>query len=350
MAARAAPLTVADAAALFAPVSAARGILLAVSGGPDSMALLRLAAQWRQGGGAPPMSVATVNHGLRPAADAEAAQVALWAAALGFGHQTLVWDGPKPATRLQEAARRARYALLEAHAAAQGADYVALGHHLDDQAETVLFRLLRGSGIDGLAAMDMLSPRGRVTLFRPLLGLPKAALAAVCAAQGQPFLSDPSNQDPRFARTRLRQIAGILEEAGLDAGTLARLAMRAGRARGAIDAAARDMMTQINAVPDGQSISAAIAPLAHAPQEIALRVIGALVEQVRRPGKPVRLDALERLCARLLPALGQSCAVAATLAGTRLVLDTRQRLSIAPEKPRKRGRRAPLRDEQDVEP
>lgn len=342
MAARAGPLTAADAAALFAPVSAARGLVLAVSGGPDSMALLRLAALWRAAGNTPPVSVATVDHGLRPEARAEAAQVAQWSAALGFVHQTLTWDGPKPKTRLQEAARDARYALLEAHAAALGADHIALGHHLDDQAETVLFRLLRGSGIDGLAGMDALSPRGRVTLFRPLLGVRKAALVALCAALGQPFVSDPSNHDPRFARTGLRRLARVLDEAGLDASGLARLARRAARAREALAAAARDMMPQIAPEAAGTGLSSDLAALAKAPQEVALRVIGGLIARVSAPEHVIRFDALERLCAGLLPALAQNQAFAATLSGTRIVLDTGQRLTVTPEKPRLRGRRTPI--------
>ena len=331
----------AEVAALFASAQGARGILLAVSGGPDSMAMLRLAAQWRDSTGCPPMCVATVDHGLRPEARAEAAQVGQWSAAQGFVHHTLPWEGAKPKTRLQEAARNARYALLAAHARARGADHILLAHHLDDQAETVLFRLARGSGIDGLAGMESVSRHAGVTLLRPLLAWPKARLVALCAAVGQPYVEDPSNADPRFARTRLRQLGAVLAAQGLDAPALARLAMRAARARDALAAQQRDMMTQIAPKPFESGLVANIGPLLHAPEEIALRCAGALVGQVCGPQVQPRLERLERLCAGILPALARNQPFRATLAGTILVLDANQRLTITRETPRLRGRKLP---------
>ena len=327
----------AEIARLLAPAKGARAIVLAVSGGPDSMAMLRLAAQWRAGGGAPPLFAATVDHGLRRDARAEAESVARWAAAQGLPHQILTWTGPKPKTRLQEKARDARYALLEAHAGAIGADFLMLGHHLDDQAETVLFRLLRGTGVDGLAGMEPLSPRGGLTLFRPLLLTPKTRLVALCKALKQPFIDDPSNDDPRFARTGLRKLAPLLAEEGLDAAALARLAARALRARDAIAHFTRDMMSRLDTEKTPVGLRASLAPLRDAPDEIALRVIGGLAANAAAPGQAVRLEGLERLCAGLLPALAGRQRFRATLAGVELTLDAAARLTLAREKPRKRG-------------
>src|SRR4051812_35683715 len=148
------PVSEAEAAALFADLSTAAALVVAVSGGPDSTALMWLAALWRNGLEEKPKLIAvTVDHGLRPGSAREALQVKRFAAKLGVDHRTLRWTGEKPATGLPEAARAARYRLLALAARKSAARYVLTAHTLDDQAETVLFRLARGSGISGLAAM-----------------------------------------------------------------------------------------------------------------------------------------------------------------------------------------------------
>jgi tRNA(Ile)-lysidine synthase len=232
----------------FAPFAEARGALIAVSGGPDSMALLRLAADHLRA----PVFAATVDHGLRAAAAEEAAEVARWCAALAIPHHTLVWDGPKPQTRVQELARQARYALLADCARRLGCDVLMTGHHADDQAETVLFRLTRGSGVGGLAGMARVVARGGLAHARPLLDWRKAELARVCAAAGQAFFSDPSNRDPRFARTRMRALAGELARHGLDTPALTRLARRMRQADAALEAAAAGALADLGA-GDGRS-------------------------------------------------------------------------------------------------
>src|SRR5947209_13191130 len=164
-----------DPEAIFASLAEAKKLLLAVSGGPDSVALMLLSARWPRRD-APPIEVATVDHRLREDSRQEAEQVGNWARALGFGHHILTWEGEKPKTRLQERAREARYRLLEERAAHAGADHIVTAHHADDQAETVLLRLTRGSGPAGLAGMAAYTRLGAVTLARPLLGVPKADL------------------------------------------------------------------------------------------------------------------------------------------------------------------------------
>lgn len=169
---------------------------LAVSGGADSMALLALAAARWPG----QVEAATVDHGLRPEARGEAAKVAEWCAAHDVPHKTLRPERPISGN-LQSQARAARYALLEQWRAGRGLDWLMTGHQADDQIETVMMRLNRGSGVGGLAAIR--GRQGRV--LRPLLDVRRAELRAYCEANSVPFSDDPSNIDPRFDRARLRR-------------------------------------------------------------------------------------------------------------------------------------------------
>ncbi|MCJ2084686.1 tRNA lysidine(34) synthetase TilS [Methylobacterium sp. E-005] len=305
-------------------------VLLAVSGGADSRALMHAAAAL----GAR-VRVATVDHGLRPDARAEAEGVAAAARALGLPHAILAWAGAKPGTGLQAAARAARYRLLAAHAAAIGAERVLTGHTLDDQAETVLMRLAAGSGPAGLAGMHAARPLAPgIGLGRPFLALPKAALVAWCEARGIPYLRDPGNADPRFARGRLRAAWPILEREGLTPGRLARLAQRAARDEAALRAAA------------GQALDAARLPaadgtlrldgtvLAALPEAIALRCLDSAL--TRAGAAPRRLERLEALVLEaLLPALRRRAAIRRSLAGFLIATDTAGLVSLDPAPPRR---------------
>ena len=145
------------------------------------------------------------------------------------------WTGTKPKTGLQEAARTARYRLLADAARKAGASHILTAHTRDDQAETVLIRMSRGSGVSGLAAMTRIAPlpgdgEGRIKLVRPLLDIPKSRLVATLRAAKIPFADDPSNRDPRFTRARLRGLMTELAREGLDARRLSLLARRLKRA------------------------------------------------------------------------------------------------------------------------
>src|SRR5580704_4808285 len=186
-----------------------------------------MVAEWAARRGTTRIGAATVDHGLRPESAAEAQSVADLCERLGVPHAILLWTGAKPSTRLQERAREARYRLLSEHARAIVAGTIVTGHHADDQAETVLFRLMRGSGVAGLRGMDVMSARDGMTITRPLMGLKKRDLIAFANTRRTPFIDDPSNVDPRFARTRLRALLARLDEEGLNAEALDRLARRA---------------------------------------------------------------------------------------------------------------------------
>jgi tRNA(Ile)-lysidine synthase len=223
-------------------------VLLAVSGGPDSLALLVLAAEWAKRSklatpeSVPELVVVTVDHDLREASAREAEFVAGVAAASGFRHVTLKWDGEKPLIGIPNAARNARYKLLEAHAVSLShgrSAAVVTAHHQDDQSETVFMRLARGGGVDALAAMATdraISHGSPVRLVRPLLEFSKAQLIATLAARDVRWIDDPTNTDETFERARVRR---LLEASGLRASALAQTARRMKDARDGLDYATR---------------------------------------------------------------------------------------------------------------
>ncbi len=205
------------------PFGPAPRLAAGVSGGPHSLALALLADAWARARGGDLLAI-VADHGLRPDSEAEAEGVAAGLAARGIRARVLRL-GLAPGPRLQERARAARLAALAEAAAAEGRPWLLLGHHRADQAETVLFRALRGSGPAGLAGMAPVRDGGAVLVLRPLLGVPPAALEAVLAGAGMAPVRDPSNRDPRFARIRLRQ---VLADPGGEGAGIAALAAAAG--------------------------------------------------------------------------------------------------------------------------
>lgn len=195
-------------------------IVVAVSGGSDSTALLHAMHDW---GGAP-LKAVTVNHGLRPEAAAEARGVAAICAGLGISHHILTWQRPHASGNLAAAAREARYALMADWAAGVGAYHIALGHTQDDLAETLLMRLARRAGLDGLAGMAARRKVAGVTLHRPLLGVSRATLRDDLRARGVGWIDDPSNVDETARRVQARRALQALTPAGITPEVLADVA------------------------------------------------------------------------------------------------------------------------------
>jgi tRNA(Ile)-lysidine synthase len=221
---------------LFADWRGAPAIVLAVSGGPDSIALMWLAARWRRALKRGPRLIAvTVDHGLRTEAAAEARDVKRLARSLDLQHRTVRWSGTKPRTGLPAAARSARYRLLAQAARANGATHILTAHTRDDQAETLLMRIMRGSGVAGLAAMARESDRDGVRLARPFLNVSKSQLIATLRKAKVSFADDPTNRDTSFTRPRLRMLMPALAAEGGDTRNLARLASRLARANQAVE-------------------------------------------------------------------------------------------------------------------
>jgi len=295
------PITRSEAEELFAPLARFSRLALAVSGGPDSVALMQAMARWAGALEAEPeLSVLTVDHGLRPSSPEEAELVGSVASTLGLRHAILRWErGESRTTNLQARARTARYDLMASYCHAHNIPALVTAHTQDDQAETFLMRLGRGSGLDGLAAIPERGTWAGIAILRPLLDVPKARLVATLNEAGIPFVSDPSNADPRFERARLRQRIDALSALGLTPEALALSARRLRRAREALDAAARDFLTEHSEMSEAGYATLDREALAAAPQEIALRAVCQLIAAVGGGETPVQLAKLEKLLAAL---------------------------------------------------
>jgi tRNA(Ile)-lysidine synthase len=300
-----AALTAPEVRALFADLADHPVLILAISGGPDSTALLLLAARWRKARKRGPKLVAvTIDHGLRAEARREAAAVKRLARSLGVAHRTLRWSGRKPSTGLQQAARLERYRLLANAARQTNAQHVLTAHTLDDQAETVLIRLTRGSGISGLAAMARISAlpgsKDAISLVRPLLGVRKTRLIATLRKAGVAYADDPSNRDPRFTRVRFRAEMPMLEREGLNAERLVLLARRVRRVELALEAAVDEAVAALAPLPWPATGPIALPEerFAQLPAEVSLRLLGRAVAHAGNEG-PVELGKLEALHAGL---------------------------------------------------
>jgi tRNA(Ile)-lysidine synthase len=288
-----------DIEALFAPVAAAKKLGLAVSGGPDSLALMLLAHEWAQAAARPALVVSSVVHGLRPAAAGELAMVLHEAERLGIAARGLRWDGPKPETGIQAAARKARYGLMAEAMAADGAQTLLTAHHLGDLAETVLMRFAHGSGIEGLRGMDQLAYVEGCEIFRPLLRLDPQDLAAVVAAAGLTPATDPSNRDRHYERVRWRQIVPALEDLGLELRRFGNFAERMGYATMLVEAAVEDAWPSLVEPTQGGNHRVRHGAFAVLNPLVQARLLGRLLALTSGDRRDPPLGALESLAARL---------------------------------------------------
>ncbi|MEI9991148.1 MAG: tRNA lysidine(34) synthetase TilS [Rhizomicrobium sp.] len=276
---------------------------VAVSGGGDSIALMHLLAHWTKKTRRPPPRVVTVDHGLRDGSAADARKVMRWARAAGLKARTLRWTGPRPTADIEAAARAARYRLMGEWARANGIAALYVAHTRDDQAETFLLRLMRGSGLDGLAAMRALAPFPvpgfrDLGIVRPLLALERDAIRDHLAARKLAWLEDPMNGEDRFARVRLRKLIPALEEAGLSRQRIAAAAAHLARAREALDAVTAAVLARV-ARPRQDGLDVDASGLAAAPREVGLRALAQLLMAVSGQAYRPRFERLERLFDRL---------------------------------------------------
>lgn len=308
------------------PFEPAPVLAVAVSGGADSMALALLADRWARARRGRIVAL-TVDHGLRAESGAEAHTVGRWLKAKRIAHATLAWrrtSDDVTTANLQAWARAARYRLMSDWCVEHGVLHLLLAHHRDDQAETLLLRLGRGSGVDGLAAMAPVREMYGIRLLRPLLGFSHAQLEATLRRPGQPWIEDPSNTNVRFARVRLRALAAALADEGLTSERLAATAARLRSAREALEhGTAAFLATAATPFAEGY-VTLSRAALRDAPNEIAARAVARLVSAVGGLAYAPRRIRCERLLAALLasprgPRVGASDAVLATLGGVLVV-------------------------------
>ncbi len=323
----------AEAMAALGPWEARPRLAVAVSGGSDSLALALLADGWARARGAGALAF-IVDHALRAESKVEAEQVRRWlearglaAAVLRAGKEARAEQAGSP----QERARRLRYRLLLEECIPRRIPHLLLAHHRDDQAETVLMRLVRGSGLRGLAAMApaALAPgsAGRVRLLRPLLAVPKARLRAVLEAAGQVWVEDPSNADPRHERVRWRRLMPVLEAGGVDPGRLAAGAGRLAQARAALDRAAASWLAGA-ASPSGYGhVAVRMEEFSDLPRAVAETALARLLGVVGGGPYPPRRERLMRAVEALRCAPAR---LVRTLAGCMLSLD-RGRLLVTRE-------------------
>ncbi len=283
-----------------APLKGAKTVAVAVSGGPDSMALAKLLADWAVDQKIR-LHVLTVDHGLRKESAAEAKMVAKavkdWP---GVTHATLKWAGRKPKARLMEEAREARYKLLAGYCRDHKIKCLFLAHHQDDQAETFLFRLAKGSGLDGLASIRPVQEYPDLLLLRPLLSISKQALVATCIFYKILFARDPSNHKTQYARPRLRNARPILEKEGLTSKRLSVTAQRLERARSSLDEIAKKSFDNNVIINHTSRIVFNNDLWNRETEEVAIRILILAIEKLRPDLKyRPRMESIEDLFADL---------------------------------------------------
>ncbi len=328
------PIGNAEFARLIEALAPASRVAVACSGGADSLAVTLLAAEWARATGREIVAL-TVDHGLRAESAAEAAATHAWLAARGIAHHILSWAGPKPKANRAALAREARYRLLSTFCRGQRIPDLLLAHHREDQAETFLLRLGRGSGVDGLAGMAPQTARDGIRLLRPLLAVPQARLKATLRAVGQTWIEDPSNADPASARVRLRGLAPVLAAEGLTAGRLAATAARMGRVRAALEGMTDRLLAAAVTLDPAGFCRLDPAAFRDAPEEIGLRALSRLLLTVSGVPHPARLKRLERLYGVLTGSTSQGgatlqrCRLLARRGGVLICREVRDLLTLA---------------------
>ncbi len=294
--------------ALYQLLGQHKKLALAVSGGPDSTALMWLAAQWvkeqgaKEQAGSVCLHVLSIDHGLRDGALADAEQVCRWAKALDLPCEVLRWHHDGPVSGIQEKARAGRYQLMADWCRDNGFEAVVTAHQREDQAETMLMRLARGSGVDGLSAMAERSEIFGLTVYRPLLDISRDTLRVVLENAGHDWLEDPANRNEKFERVRLRNAMSAMteiEQVGIDHQALALSAKRLGRARSALETMTDRFMSKAVTVFNTGHCEIDRSMLEGQPDEIALRALGRLIIWASGTQITVSMAKLERLLAAL---------------------------------------------------
>jgi len=264
---------------LFSPTQGFDKLAIAVSGGNDSMALMLLAAKWRsQQEKQPEITILTVDHGLRVAAKEETAFVANNAIALGLDVEVLEGSIANPETSIQAKARELRYQLMGEAMQRRGIDCLLTAHHQDDQAETVLMRLSRGTSVTGLGGMSKLRVQSGICLVRPLLDVSRQRLEDFVKSTGFEVVNDPSNENSDFERVRWRKTMPVLAELGLKSDKISLSARRLRRADSALASISENLYEEQFVIdPFGCSFFD-LEELLSQPPEIGIRLLARAID------------------------------------------------------------------------
>ncbi len=267
---------------LFEPLAALKSLAVGVSGGSDSMALMLMLVQWCAitGENAPAIFVLSVDHGLRPESADEVELVATISRQYGLTHKAFSWCGLESEGNISANSRDARYDLMCDWCAQQDISHLLVAHTLDDQAETVLLRLARGSGVDGLSAMATSRLWNNTTIYRPLLGVKRSRLMQFLETISCRFVSDPSNDDMKYDRVRVRKALDILDPLGITSQGLVKTASRLAQAREALDVMTLQAIAATVSVHDAGYCILCPQQLEQFPYEIKRRVLGRLLRAV----------------------------------------------------------------------
>ncbi|WP_321394154.1 tRNA lysidine(34) synthetase TilS [Emcibacter sp.] len=309
---------------------------VAVSGGADSMALALLLRDWCHEQQVDLVAL-TVNHGLRPEAETECRQVHAWLSSCGIPHEILTWQEDVPKSSIQENARKIRYRLLGKWCAEHQITHLFLAHHLNDQAETFMLRLARGSGVDGLAAMrkkssfpvpiEDIEPGHLPVVCRPLLECGKEQLTAFLKAQAQDWIEDPSNQDLKHNRVQVREFLAGSRISGLTAERLAGTATRMQAVQDLLDRLTTSLWQEAVKVDPLGSAGVNVEKFLAGEREIALRLLARLLKVIAGAEFPPRFEKTQNLYERL--AAGE--AVDQTIGGCRVILQGQDTILMARE-------------------
>lgn len=274
-------------------------LAVAVSGGADSLALILMMHEELAPLGYE-MTALTVNHGLRPEAAEEASYVAEVMDKAGIPHDILVWEGDKPKTGVEEAARTARYELLREWCVSHHVNYLAVAHHQRDQAETFFMRLQRGSGLDGLCGMSPLTAFGGIYLLRPLLNVSQEYLKAYLKQKGIRWIEDPMNDSDDYLRVRVRKFLPLLEEKlGISVKRIADTMSVLAGTRAYLEEQTNRFIKNHVKFWGKAGVSVALSGLLQLPSELCYRVVSLLLKEIGGRIYPAESEEIQRLLGRL---------------------------------------------------
>ncbi len=293
------PLTDSRICGLFSSYINHDRIALAVSGGRDSMALMYLVYRWKAHLALNiEIEVLTVNHNLRKAAEDECGFVQKIAKNYGFKHKVLIWEHEHVETSIQEKARKARYQLMLDYVREENIDTILTAHTSDDNIETFIMRLAKGSGLNGLKSINEIRHEDRIQIQRPLLSLSRSLTTEILRSTGNEWVDDPTNDDERFERVKIRNNISLLSSFNISSDNLTKTIQRLARAHESISFFTNLVSEELVELSELGHANVNFDKLRYYPKEIILRVFAKALTDVN--GGNVSLSSLEAVFAELI--------------------------------------------------